>query len=138
MPLMVTSVPAGPLAGVKLSSDSVGVNIEELAPVPAAFETETMALGAPLGTTTVSDVGELKTADDAARDPNLTWAPGTKFVPVSVTMLPVTPEAGVNEVTVGAPEAKRSALEAALVPPGVVRVTSTTPRGSSGAKRVAA
>jgi hypothetical protein len=35
--------------------------------------------------------------------PNLTVAPGTKLAPVMVTVLPVIPELGVNELTVGDP-----------------------------------
>ena len=68
--------------------------------------------------------------------PNLAVAPDAKFVPVIVTVFPpaIGPAAGVTAVTVGGgPYLYRSAEDVALVPPGVVTVTSTVPTEPAGA-----
>jgi hypothetical protein len=49
-PLIVTTVPEGPLVGAKLVIDRVGVKFEALVPVPAAVVTEIFPTAAPLGT----------------------------------------------------------------------------------------
>ena len=69
--------------------------------------------------------------------PNLTEVAPVKLVPVMVTDVPpdVDPLAGNNEVTVGgggAVKVKWSAVLVALVPTGVVTVTSTTPAAWAG------
>jgi hypothetical protein len=66
----------------------------------------------------------------------MTVTPGANPVPLTVTLLPVIPEVGVNELTVGAPYPYRSFVEPALVPPGVVTVTFTLPAASAGAVAV--
>jgi hypothetical protein len=53
MPLIVTTVPIGPLVGVKLVIDSVGVKELVLVPDPCALVTEIVPVVAPLGTTAV-------------------------------------------------------------------------------------
>jgi hypothetical protein len=100
-PRIVTTVPAGPLAGVRLVIDSVGVKFAELVPVPAAVVTETLPATAPLGTDALICVAD-STLNDALTPPNVTLLAPLKFVPVIVTLLPVMPVVGVNELTVGA------------------------------------
>jgi hypothetical protein len=101
-PLIVTTVPTGPLGGLKPVIDSVGMNCPELVPVPSLSLTEMADWTAPLGTVALSWVPEMSLADEAS-EPNFTFTPVTNPVPVIVTELPVMPEVGVNEVTVGAP-----------------------------------
>lgn len=103
-PLIVTTVPTGPLPGLKLTIERVGVKLVELVPVPAAVVTEIFPGIAPLGTVAVSCAVETKVYL-APSVPNFTLAPGTKFVPLIVTVLPVIPDAGENEDTVGTPVA---------------------------------
>jgi hypothetical protein len=50
VPVIVTSVPLGPLEGVKLVIDSVGVKFAALVAVPAAVVTEIFPVVAPSGT----------------------------------------------------------------------------------------
>jgi hypothetical protein len=50
-----------------------------------------------------------------------------------VTLLPVIPDAGVNEAIVGGPYAYRFLFPVALVPFGVLTVTFTLPGESAGA-----
>ena len=77
------------------------------------------------------------TAGDAVL-PKLTIAPGTKPVPLTVTMFPpaVEPAFGTTLLTVGGPYAYKAPFTAALVPPAVVTVTPTTPAGCAGAVAV--
>jgi hypothetical protein len=104
-PLIVTTVPVGPVAGLKPVIDSVTVKFEALVPVPAGVVTEIFAVTAPFGTIALIWVPDTNVTEPAGFVPNLTVAPATKPVPVIVTVLPVIPEVGVNEVTVGEPYA---------------------------------
>jgi hypothetical protein len=79
---------------------------------------------------------ELQSTDAAFRDPKSNFVavvPTANPVPVIATIMPpaVGPLFGLTPVTVGR-NLKRSADEIALVPPGVVTVTSTAPAGSVG------
>ena len=100
---MATTVPAGPQLGANPVIDSGTVKLALLVPVPAASVTDSLPVTAPLGTTAFSSVVDTNVTDDDAVVPNLTFAPGTKCVPVSVTVVPVIPDVGVNELTVGDP-----------------------------------
>jgi hypothetical protein len=102
-PVMVTTVPAGPQLGPNPVIDSGTPKPRLLVPVPAASVTDSLPVTAPLGTTAFSPVVETNVAGDDAVVPNSTFVPGTKLVPVSVTLAPVIPDAGANEVTVGGP-----------------------------------
>ena len=88
----------------------------------------------PGGASAVIEVGEFTTTPVAALPPKATVLPAAKFVPVTVTGVPpdAGPEAGETALTVGAPAAggpyvNWSAVLVALVPPGPVTITSTTP-----------
>jgi hypothetical protein len=75
-PLIVTTVPAGPLAGLKPVSDRVGVNVVALDPLPAGVNTDTFPTTAPSGTTACSFVPDTNVTDGEFRPPpNLTVAP---------------------------------------------------------------
>jgi hypothetical protein len=50
-PLIVTTVPVGPLLGLKPVIDRVTVKFEALVPVPAGLVTEILPVTAPFGTT---------------------------------------------------------------------------------------
>jgi hypothetical protein len=70
-PVIVTTVPDGPLAGEMPVIDSVGVKLVELVPVPAAVVTLIAPTVAPLGTVALICVAD-KTLNTAARLPNFT------------------------------------------------------------------
>ena len=84
-------------------TDRVTVKLALLVPVPAASVTDSLPVTAPLGTTAFSLLVDTNVTDGDAVAPNLTFAPGTKCDPVSVTVAPVVPDVGVKELTVGDP-----------------------------------
>jgi hypothetical protein len=99
-PVIVTTVPYGPLVGALAVIDSVGVKFAALVAVPPAVVTEIFPATAPLGTVALICVADC-TLNNADRLPNLTELAPLKLVPVIVTELPVIPDAGENELTVG-------------------------------------
>lgn len=101
--LIVTDVPTAALVGLRPVIESVGVKLVLLVAVPAAVVTESLPVTAPLGATAFSSVLDTNVTFGEAFEPNLTFAPGTKFLPVIVTVVPVIPEVGVNDDTVGSP-----------------------------------
>src|SRR5208337_5497894 len=83
----------------------------------------------------LTEVGEATSKPVPAVDPNLTDVAPVNPVPVTVTVVPPAngPAAGVTPVTVGTGSyVNSSAGEVALVPPGVVTVTSTVPAEPAG------
>jgi hypothetical protein len=80
---------------------SCGVKLVALVPVPAAVVTDSVPVAAPFGTVAVILVADA-TVKLADRVPNMTLLAPKKRVPAIVTEAPVTSEAGVNEVIVGA------------------------------------
>jgi hypothetical protein len=104
IPLIVTTVPPGPLEGLKPVIARVGVKFAALEALPALSDTEMLpAAASPLGTTARSWVVDTKLTAGDLSVPNLTVIPGTNLVPVIVTVLPVIPEEGVKELSVGGP-----------------------------------
>lgn len=103
-PLIVTVVPAGPVAGV--NDEIVGVRVTTksagLVPVPFEVVTVTRPVVAPVGTVAVICVGEF-TVNGAATPSNRTWIVPLKPVPVMTTLAPTGPLDGVSAVMVGAP-----------------------------------
>ena len=100
--------------------------------VPPGVLTLTSTPPAPDGDVALSEVPPAATTTlDAAAEPNVTVVPfATKFVPVTVTVVPPPggPNAGLTALTVGAASyVNWSAALVALVPPGVVTVTSAVP-----------
>jgi hypothetical protein len=101
-PSIVTTVPDGPLPGLKPVIESVGVNVWLLVDVPWESLTEIAAGTAPLGTIATSVVPEVTVTEGETRVPKVTVT-AAKPDPVIVTLLPVIPDPGVNELIVGAP-----------------------------------
>ncbi len=69
MPLILTAFPAGPAAGLKDTSDSVGLNFVLSVIVPAGVVTEILPAFALFGTVASIAVGE-STVNCAASAPN--------------------------------------------------------------------
>ena len=106
VPLIVTVVFAGPLAGlndeiVGAACAGVTVKLDELVPVPADVVTEIGPVVAPLGTVVEIDVSET-TLNDALVPLNRTAVAPVKPVPDTVTLVPTEPLAGLKDETVGA------------------------------------
>src|SRR5882672_1999574 len=117
---MVTLVPAGPLAGVKLVivGELITVKLPALVAVPPGVVTLIVPVVAPAGTVAWIEVAEL-TVKLALAPLNATAVVPVKLVPLMVTLVPTGPLAGVKLVIVGGLiTVKVPALVA--VPPGVV------------------
>ncbi len=124
VPLMVTTVPTGPLVGVNEvivgAAPLVTVKTFELAAVPPGVVTRISPVSAPKGTVAVIFVAET-TVKVADLNRKVTEVAPVKFVPFIVTTVPTGPLVGENDVMVGAAAAvtvKSFALVA--VPFGVV------------------
>jgi hypothetical protein len=102
-PVIVTTFPTAPLVGVKLATDNVGLNRLLLVAVPAGVVTEISPEGAPSGTVASICVAE-STVKVAFAEPKCTAVALLRPVPVIVTVLPVIPVVGVNDVIVGRSE----------------------------------
>ncbi len=92
-PVMVTLVPTGPLAGVKLVICGVTRKGTLLVSVPFGVTTVRLPVLAPLGTVVVISVLET-TVNVAARLPKLTLVAPVRFVPRMVTFAPTLAPAG--------------------------------------------
>ena len=102
-PVIVTDVPTPPDAGLKSVMMGPTVKVAALVPVPEGLVTLIAPVAAPAGTVTVMVVAGVPTVNVvAATPPNLTAVAPVKFVPVTVTEAPTTPDAGEKPVTVGA------------------------------------
>jgi hypothetical protein len=109
VPLTVTTVPAPPLGGA--NDDTIGIKpvgnvmskVVSAVAIPAGFAsaTETGPSGAPGGTVARTWVADTITYV-AGTPANCTETVPTKFVPLSVTVVPTGPLAGVKEVIAGA------------------------------------
>src|SRR2546425_454246 len=101
-PLIVTTVPVGPLPGEKLVIRNGIVKDAALVAVPATFVTLMLPSGAaPSGTVMRIDVAVrwvIVPTSIPLRVPDVTES---RFVPFTVTSVPTGPEAGVNELIVG-------------------------------------
>ena len=101
VPLMVTLVPTGPLAGVKLVIEGgVIVNAVLLVAVPAGVVTRMGPVVAPAGTVAWIAVAEF-TVNVASTPLNCTAVAPLKLVPLMVTLVPIKPVAGVKLVMDG-------------------------------------
>src|SRR5581483_705498 len=123
VPVNVTLVPTAPLGGLKLESvgaAAVTTKLLGLVPVPAAVVTDHVPVEAEAGTLVVICVPEV-TKKVAAAEPSLTAVAPVKFVPVSVTLVPTGPLAGLKPVIVAAVGAVTGKFaELVAVPPPVV------------------
>src|SRR6185437_3000819 len=89
------------------------------------------------GAATVQSESVVHSSPPEAVEPNLNLVaiePSAKPLPLTVTLVPplAGPELGLTPVIVGGPARKRSLSVTALVPFGVVTVTSTLPAGRAG------
>jgi len=120
VPVIVTTVPAGPPVGVKLVMAGAGVvtvKLVLLVAVPPRVVTRIGPVVAPAGTSARIEVAE-STMKAALTVLKATAVAPVKLVPVIVTTVPAGPLAGVKLVMVGADTVKLVLLVA--VPPGVV------------------
>ena len=101
--MIVTTLPGAPPAGVKLDTDSVGLNSLGLSAVSTGVVTEMSPTSAPLGTVASIDVGE-SSVKVALTPSKCTALVEPNAVPVIVTLLPVIPDAGVKDVIFGMSE----------------------------------
>ena len=95
-PLMVTSVPTGPLVGVKLLTFGSTVKLAALVAVPPGVVTEMGPLSASFGTFAVIDESFTTVKVAVAPPPNVTDVAPVNLLPVIVTMLPTLPCVGVK------------------------------------------
>jgi len=126
VPVMVTDVPTGPLAGVKFvmvgELAAANVNPTRVA-VPPGVVTLTLP-EVPDATTAVMLVAETTLNEVAAVPPKLTAVAPVKLVPVMVTVAPIAALIGLNDATVGAVGVPMNVNPARVaVPPGVVTLT---------------
>jgi hypothetical protein len=125
VPLIVTLVPAGPVAGVKVvivGGLTVTVKLLGLVAVPPGVVTLSDPVVAPAGTVARIAVLDV-TVNPAAVPLNLTDDAPVKFVPLMVTLVPVGPLAGVKLAIVGGLAVTVKLLALVAVPPGVVTLS---------------
>jgi hypothetical protein len=129
-PLIVTVVPAGPLAGENELNESVGVNAVALVAVPPPVVTVIFPAVIPLGAVTVIWVA-VSVCAGATTPLNFTVAPAM-FVPwIVTTVVPATPVAGEKLEIVGARVAPvtviaRRSIDAFVAPVESLTVSETT------------
>jgi hypothetical protein len=121
VPVIITVVPAMPVAGVKLVILGSTLKFVALVAVPAALTMLSLPVVAPTGTSAAIDVAETTVKFVALMPLNLTAAAPLKLVPVIVTLVPTAPLAGVKEVIVGG-LTTTNMLALVAVPPGVITV----------------
>jgi hypothetical protein len=123
VPVIVTFVPTGPEAGVNdviVGGKGITVKFAALGAVPPAVVTPILPVVAPAGTVAFSEAAETAVTAAAATPLNLIDEPAVKFVPAIITTVPGVPEAGVNDVTVGAGGVTVKAPKVVAVSPAVV------------------
>jgi hypothetical protein len=103
VPVIVTVVPIVPLAGVNELTCGVTVKLVADAVEPKELVSVIGPLVAPLGTLALNCVSEMAHIVVAGVPLKLTAVVPVKFVPVRVTVQPVDPLVGENELIVGAP-----------------------------------
>jgi hypothetical protein len=123
VPVILTDVPTGPKAGVNEVIVGVPTTTKSVAlvAVPMVFVTLILPVVAPVGTVAVIDVAEFTVTEVAVVVLNLTAVVPQNLVPVMVTLVPMGPAVGVNEVIVGAAGAVSTVKSAVLAvsAPGV-------------------
>ena len=102
LPLILTTVPAGPEAGVKEDTTGTAIKLKpSLLPVPAAVLTLTLPLD-PAARVAVMVVAFNTVKDAAGVPPKLTAVAPVKSLPVMVMLAPLPAETGEKEVMEGA------------------------------------
>jgi len=127
VPVIVTTVPTGPLVGVKLvivgvADAAVTVKLVLLVAVPFEVVTLIGPVVAPLGTSAWIEVSESMLPAVTGTPLKVTEVAPAKWVPVIVTTVPTGPLVGVKLVIVGVADAAVTVKLVLLVavPPGVV------------------
>lgn len=129
VPVITTDVPTAPLVGVNelIVGTAFTVKLIALEPQPVAFRTRIGPLVAPAGTTTLRLVAVGVPVGTVWAVPNRTAVTPLRFVPVSVTVVPIVPELGDTLVIVGQFAADPPMVKLGpATPPGVVVVVTVT------------
>ena len=104
LPVTVTVLPGAPVAGSSVATTGaagITTNGVALVPVPPAVVTATDPVAAPAGTSAVIRVSETTVNAPVGAAPKVTAVARVKWTPVSVTTVPVLPDAGSMPVTAG-------------------------------------
>jgi hypothetical protein len=126
LPVIVTEVPTGPFAGLKLEiAGRAAVTVKLLAEfaAPSGVVTETRPVVVPLATVAVIFVTLLTVKAEAALPLKATAVAPVKLVPVMATEVPTGPLVGAKLLITGGASTVNMPADAA-VPPGVVTVTA--------------
>ena len=104
VPVITTETPTAPVVGLKvdMAGGKVMAKLPDDAPVPLEVVTLIFPVVEPLATTAVIVVALVTEKLEAAFAPNVTAVAPVRFVPVMVTVVPATPEAGAKLVMEGA------------------------------------
>jgi hypothetical protein len=100
-PVIVTSVPVAAEGGLSESISGSTLNVVDDVPVPLEVVTEIVPVVVPAGTRAVICVLESTLSDVAAVPWNLTAVTPVNVVPVMMTLAPIVPDAGENDVIAG-------------------------------------
>lgn len=123
---VAVDIPPGAIVlGLKANefNPAVTVNAAVELPTPPAALTDTRPVVELAGTLTVICVAETMVNFVVATPLNLTAVAVEKFVPVIVTNVPIGPDVGVNDLTVGASGMTVNVSAEVAVPPGVLMDT---------------
>jgi len=103
VPVIVTTTPTAPIGGVTLKIVGAGitVNCELLVAEPPGVTTSIFEVAALAGTVALICVALLR-VKDAKTEPNLTLVAPVKLLPLTVTVAPIAPLAGVKLEITGA------------------------------------
>lgn len=134
-PVIVTSVPTGPLGGEKLRICGVTKKLVALLAFPPGVLMTIFPVSAPLGTTAATCVSESTVKLVAATPPNVTFLVCVRLAPVIVTDVPTIPVGGVKLAICGV---TRNLWLLFSVPPGVATDTKPViaPAGTVAARKV--
>lgn len=130
VPLMETTVPAGPLDGLnpEIAGPSETTNAVPVTAVPWGVLTEMAPVVAPLGTVVVICVPEPSTLNEAVVPLNFTFCAPRKFEPLIVTPVPTGPLPGLKlEMLGGAP----ASAEITVVATSSAPIIADTPMRTS-------
>jgi DNA-binding transcriptional regulator YdaS (Cro superfamily) len=117
VPLIVTLVPTGPFAGVKLAIVGAAMKLVALVAVPPGVVTRSGPVVTPAGAVACITVSEVTVKVAALTPLNVTAVAPVKLVPLIVTTVPAGPLAGVKLAIV---DATAKVLALVAVPPAVV------------------
>lgn len=130
-PLMVTTVPAAPIAGENsvIAADEIE-NVPSATPVLAGVTTEMSPVAAFGGTVTVIEVA-VTDVGVASVPLNFAAVAPVKLVPVIVTTVPAAPDVGLNEAMAGEVVVKQVSLVIGVVLETIVMGPLLAPPGTA-------